>query len=445
MQKRILVADDDYFFRSVLTQSIQDLGYAVESVEDGSLAQTQLSLGKFDLLISDIKMVKVSGIDLLVWTQQNHPAVPVVLMTGFYDLLEAQQAAQLGAKGFLQKPFNQESLSRAIRTALTPDEPELKDIDDQFCRISIDDFISGSSIHYDIYIRITAQKYVKIAHTGADIDANRISHYRERGVEYLYLQREDFRKYLGMNAALTKLAAKSTIAKPRKLELCRCTSETLTSHFFNNEIDRASLEHAKNIIETSLSIATDYDDLFLILESLKNSSDYVYAHSVGVSFYAAMIGKALGWHSPLNLFKLSLGGLLHDIGKKELPTELLEKPRALMSHDEVRLYESHPARGMELLRNNPHLPTDVIHVVHQHHEDALGTGYPLHLSLRRTHPMARVTMVANELCNLTFPAPGGTPLLPREAFNRLATFKSALLDPAALAALSKALKIPLAA
>jgi two-component system response regulator HydG len=113
--RRILLVDDDYYFRTILEKSLTHHGYAPTCAEDAKQAQQALSLGEFDLVISDIRMPGMTGLELLDWVKKNRP-LPFILMTGFAEILETQEGAQLGADAFLAKPFKTEELLRAIES-----------------------------------------------------------------------------------------------------------------------------------------------------------------------------------------------------------------------------------------------------------------------------------------------------------------------------------------
>jgi DNA-binding NtrC family response regulator len=110
-QLRVLVVDDDYFFRGILSQALEGLGHHVHQSEDGELAKAAIELHDFDMVLSDIRMAKVSGFELLGWIKQTK-SMPVILMTGFSELVETQEGHENGADGFLPKPFKREALNQ---------------------------------------------------------------------------------------------------------------------------------------------------------------------------------------------------------------------------------------------------------------------------------------------------------------------------------------------
>src|SRR3954466_7692227 len=120
----ILVVDDDDFFRKAVKLILEKYRYAVAEAPNGRVAKDILSAGKFDLVISDIRMPHFTGVELLEWTQAHKKEVPLVLVTGFANLMETKQAADLGAKAFLTKPFKDADLLSIVEGILRPKKPE---------------------------------------------------------------------------------------------------------------------------------------------------------------------------------------------------------------------------------------------------------------------------------------------------------------------------------
>ena len=179
-----------------------------------------------------------------------------------------------------------------------------------------------------------------------------------------------------------------------------------------------------------------------LLLMLNAHTDHLYAHMLGVSAYSVMIAKEMKWQSPSTLFKIAMGGLLHDIGKKEIPTDLLNKKRSEMTPQEIHLYETHPMRGMEILSQIQSIPSDVLYIALEHHENCLGLGYPRHLSKSFIHPMAKLVSVANEFCNMVLKGPQSMNIEPQEALHKMHDFLPGRFDPQFLAALMRVFKVP---
>jgi HD-GYP domain-containing protein (c-di-GMP phosphodiesterase class II) len=97
-----------------------------------------------------------------------------------------------------------------------------------------------------------------------------------------------------------------------------------------------------------------------------------------------------------------MGSLLHDVGLRFVPNEILQKPRHLWSPDDQATYESHPLRGIEMLRDIKDIPSDVILIVAEHHENAQGTGFPKKLRDVKVSPLAKIVSLANYFSGLLF-------------------------------------------
>lgn len=444
--KHILVVDDDETFRGVLVQTLLKEGYQVTQADHGKTAQDVIGVETIDAVISDINMPGISGIQLMNYSRKVKPEVPVILMTGFAELKETKEAYELGARGFLPKPFKKEDLLGILNECLFPttnEAPEEVNQDLEFCKLNIEDFISGREIKFDIYVRLSETKYVKIANQGENIPIERINSYKAKNIRHLCMQKDDFKKYMGFNLSLLPLVnAKSTISKEKKRAFLKHTSDVILEHLHLNGVDEEGFQGAKTIVESTSMLLTEPDDMMSLLTMLNTHGDHLYAHGLGVSMYSVMIAKEVKWHSPANQYKVAMGGLLHDIGKKEIAKEILLKHRKDMSAEEIQLYETHPQRGMDILSKVPSVPSDVLQIVFQHHENCLGIGFPMRLTKQHIHPMARLVSVANEFCTLVLKGPESLNLSPVEAIQRMNTLLAGKFDTQFLSALMHIFKIP---
>ena len=390
--KKILIVEDDDFLRASLLENLKLAGYEAKCASDGAQARQLLSLEPFDAVLSDLKMPNVNGLQLLFWTKEHQP-LPFILMTGFPDLAESLDAEKSGAVALLIKPFKSanllEALASCFPTATVDDsmEPGDEDVDDQYCKVALDDFVSGSDIRYDIFVRLSEKKYVRIAHCGQDISLEQIKSYKEKGVFHLYMQKSDFRSYVSFNTKLVRTVAQSSkITKIKKLNFLKHTAEILSASIFSDMPDEEGVANAKSVVETSVQLLQDHDDAIAVLELLNSHADFVYSHSVAVSFYSVLLARKLKWKSTSNFFKLSTGALFHDIGKKEIPRDILFKPRKSLTVEETTFIESHTVRGAEILSQLPDLPNDAVQIASQHHENCVGFGFPRRLRKEKISP-----------------------------------------------------------
>ncbi len=112
---QVLLADDDRSVRRVLEFKLKQRGLEVVAAGDGQEALDQLRERSFDLLLSDIRMPEVDGIELLEQATLLRPGLKVILITAHATVSQAVQAVKLGAFDYITKPFDPEALGRELR------------------------------------------------------------------------------------------------------------------------------------------------------------------------------------------------------------------------------------------------------------------------------------------------------------------------------------------
>jgi len=117
---RLLVVDDDAVFREELSTLLSDWGHQVEAVSSGARAIEALENAEFDVIFSDVRMPRMSGIELLRQVRERWPRVYVVMITGFGTVEAAVEAMKLGAFDYVRKPFRSDAVQRIL--ALVQDQ-----------------------------------------------------------------------------------------------------------------------------------------------------------------------------------------------------------------------------------------------------------------------------------------------------------------------------------
>jgi two-component system response regulator HydG len=119
MKARILVVDDDQVGRYTLRGLFEDEGYVVDEAADGELALAKLSGGgEYDLIVSDLRMPRLDGMELLRRTQQMTPPPRLILLTAHGSERHAVEAMKLGAFDYFRKPFEPDEVLAVVRRAV---------------------------------------------------------------------------------------------------------------------------------------------------------------------------------------------------------------------------------------------------------------------------------------------------------------------------------------
>jgi two-component system, NtrC family, response regulator HydG len=114
----IMVVDDDQAHRTMLRTLLKGWGHAVTEADDGQAAVDLVARAAFDLILMDIRMVKVSGLEALPLIRELNPAIPILIMTAYSSVDTAVAALKAGAYDYLTKPLDFDKLKLTIERAM---------------------------------------------------------------------------------------------------------------------------------------------------------------------------------------------------------------------------------------------------------------------------------------------------------------------------------------
>ena len=117
-KQSILIVDDEIHVRDGLSEILQQEGFYVETAKDGNEAISISMNKKFDLMISDIKMPEMDGLQLLDEVQKVNPQIRVIMVTAFGDVQTYLKSMNLGAHEYINKPIRIPELKRVIATIM---------------------------------------------------------------------------------------------------------------------------------------------------------------------------------------------------------------------------------------------------------------------------------------------------------------------------------------
>ncbi len=114
----VLIVDDDLAHRTMLQKLLKGWGYEVDDAEDGDVAIEKVKESPYDLILMDIKMIKLSGIEALSEIKAFNPAIPVIMMTAYSSVETAVETLKKGAYDYLTKPLNFDELQMSMKRAM---------------------------------------------------------------------------------------------------------------------------------------------------------------------------------------------------------------------------------------------------------------------------------------------------------------------------------------
>ena len=429
---RVLVVDDEKVIREILSDFLSMEGYVVRTVEDGMHALEELQQRSYNLIITDLKMPRMGGLELLEEINRRALNILCVIMTGFGTVETAIEAMKKGAYDYILKPFKVEevihivqrglekqrlqeeniqlkealsiyTMSEALNKTLSLDnildiivDTSLRESRADACALMLVDETSGQ---FEVRMRRAADGSAFEAVT-EDLNLVEIlEHYREdRPVLYHGNRAGRFFMESPPGRRLESL-----ISVPLKIRLEIIGMLNLYSYSRGKKFSEGQRKML-SILADRASSAIDNARLYHNLQrsfqqtiqgfarAMEAKDPYTHGHSDRVMQYARLISRGLGLKKAV-ADKLCTAALMHDVGKIGIPLEALNKAQKL-TREEYEVFKEHPDKGRRILEPIEFL-RDIVPAVFHHHEQYDGTGYPLGLKGEEIPLDARILAVAD--------------------------------------------------
>jgi response regulator RpfG family c-di-GMP phosphodiesterase len=428
---RVLIVDDEKFIRDILADFLGMEGYIVRTAEDGSAALSELTRAHYDLIISDLKMPRMGGIELLDAIGTAAPNALTVIMTGFGTVETAIDAMKRGAYDYILKPFKVEEVIRVVQRGLEKQRLAAENLRlrEAVSLYKVSEAIAASLSLEEVLATISEAALHEIRGDlvstwledgeGGYFERQRLEppaesegHPRDRGI----LSPRAFVEHYAANNALLEqgqgvarffakvpdLPIASLVSVPLRMKtrlLGWICAVSFTKHKRFNEGQRKLLSIVGSRAAAAVENARLYEDLRATfqqtIQGLARAIDkmdrYTAGHSERVAIYATYLAVKLGL--PPDVVEIvRQSALMHDIGKLGCVMNL-NKPGKL-TQDEYEVFKRHPVYGREILD-----PIKFLHPlipgVHLHHERWDGRGYPLGLKGNDVPLIARIISVAD--------------------------------------------------
>jgi putative nucleotidyltransferase with HDIG domain len=425
---RVLVVDDEKFIRDIIADFLGMEGYIVRTAEDGTSAVTELERARYDMVISDLKMPKMGGLDLLKEVARVHPDTLTVIMTGFGTVETAIDAMKRGAYDYILKPFKVEEIVHIVQRGLekrrlAAENLRLREALSLYkvseaiaASLSLDEVVSTlsesalSEVRSDVVMTWVADgegdftlrslNFSSLLEEGEELGALDPAKVVERLaagplVEHGARARELFATHPARQ--VSSLLIVPLKMRDRLLGFVATVSLTASRRF--DEGQRKLLSIIASRAAAAIENARLYEDLQATfqqtIQSLARTIDkmdrYTAGHSERVANYAVNLARWLGLdEAQIEIVRHS--ALMHDIGKIGCVMNLNKAGK--LTQTEYEVFKRHPTYGREILDPIKFLGP-VIPGVHLHHERWDGRGYPLGLAGKDIPLIARIISVAD--------------------------------------------------
>lgn len=265
---------------------------------------------------------------------------------------------------------------------------------EEYVAVSKEQFIAGTQVPVDLFLKLSDRNYVMILKEGAKVLFDQM-HFPEKS-EWLYVRKSEYHKCVGKALTVAGIVLENdSIAEDKKALVLSKAAESIFNEILQLGFDHQALEHSKVISKSIQTLVEHKTDIASVVDMMNSLNDGLIRHSMMVSAVSVIIAKSMKWTLSQNLEKLALGALLHDVGLKDIPDDILELPRHAMNREQTAMYESHVYRGVEILRTMPSISEDIIAMALEHHENAHGQGYPRRIRDIKMNPFARIVALAD--------------------------------------------------
>jgi putative nucleotidyltransferase with HDIG domain len=433
--EKILVVDDEEMIRDLCFHILSAEGYQVTTAPNASAALEELERSVADLLITDIKMPGMDGLELFERVKEQNLDIVTVFITGHGTLDTAIESLMRGVDAFVLKPFTQEELLSAVdrainRSRLKKENIRLKALIPLFeiskllvteidlahlfkiiTEVLVQEF-SVDRVSLMLIDEASGTLLIRASHgLAADIALKTRRKIGEGVSGFVIKQRKPLLISAGKHPdpeVMKVLNREDSQASSMSVPLIGKNTAfgvLNVSRFSGSPFTASDLQVVlilSSQVVTAMENAALYEDLrenyFRTVQALvaavEAKDPYTRWHSTNVAKYAVAIGRDLGM-SPSQLEEIHIASILHDVGKIGISELIIGKPERLSS-EEFDIMKDHPAHGLRILEPIGFSPA-ITEAIYQHHERYDGKGYPRGLAGEEITLEARILNVADTI------------------------------------------------
>lgn len=420
MALKVLLIDPDETWLANAKKYLVEQMYEVNTVSNGREAQLALYNDKYFAVIMNYDITNHSAAQVLKFIKTNYPSQRVIILAR-QELLDSEVVSEeklqkMGVAELAVLPFEFSLLKELLeghqslgdlmasvpKKEGTSEEQEVSQQDDQFTKVKIEEFYSSQAVLFDIYIKLGANKYLKILHAGDAFSKERIDKYKnEKKVEYLYFHNSDRRKFVQYNNFLAKkLIENEAVPVYNKVNQLKNVSEKYLEEVFTVGLKPQVIDQGKEVCETVFKLIEGEDNLYQALRSFQNFDPSAYSHAFLVTLYSTAIIKQFEWQSKTTIETTAMACMFHDIGKMLLPKEYLTMRPLDMTPEQLEEYKKHPELGVQMIESNRAINNSIKQIILQHHEAYDGTGFPYQKKGNKILTLANIVCLADDFVHM---------------------------------------------
>ena len=228
---------------------------------------------------------------------------------------------------------------------------------------------------------------------------------RKQGFSALFVRREDYEREFGSLAErMEVLVEDETLPSEERFSMLQALVSKEVERSFRSTDCRKFVAISQKLGSQIASLVADDQAGPREIYELAQHDTTTFVHATNVAAYAVMLSDAMGFVPEEQREELAMAAMMHDIGKRKVPIEILNKPGRLNSRERQEI-ERHPQLGYEELVDQEGITFAQLMTVYQHHEWIDGSGYPSQITGDDIHPWARLLAVVDSFDAITAERP----------------------------------------
>ncbi|MCK4414845.1 MAG: HD-GYP domain-containing protein [Candidatus Eisenbacteria sp.] len=278
---------------------------------------------------------------------------------------------------------------------------EIEAAEGTFQRIPLQSLRLDTYTDFNLYLKLAnTNRYVLYRNANLLFTERHRAKLQENAVKHAYISAEDRMRYFRyLEGRLNEIVSDGSLTATETSRIVYECSTHLVREIIEKPWVGENIKRAEGLICNTVDHLLQGASHLKAMISIMSADYYTYTHSVNVCVFGVALGQRVGL-SGQELNELGIGLLLHDVGKSEISKEILNKPGSL-TPEEWQEMKTHPARGVEILKNTQQVGPNSLLVVGQHHEKCTGKGYPKALTSDEIHIYAKIASVADVFDALT--------------------------------------------
>lgn len=416
-ERLALVADPDVQFLQKIAQESRVGGSEPKTVATREEVEIEMAERpeRYGAVFLNTKICSASAVSLVKFVREHCPTTPIYLIyDGMRRDLSDSDLNQLTVRDTFRKPLTYAEISNAVNFGLKPFDPasvislrsedvELMDVefegrDIDFSPVRAKSFLAGHESYFDIYIRISKDKYVKILSAGDSIAQDRLEAYLAKGLLQFYIRQKVRAHYLHYCDTLANSLLEN-IKTPSEVKVSQIANwgEETSKFLRAGGLNEGAVNYARRYVKT-VQAALGHLGLERIgviknyLETTRNLD-----HSIGVMMVSSLLAIPLKLESERSASIVGLAALLHDIGLSGMDPKFQSEDESTLSLEELKIFRTHPSVGQQMLAETAVIEPVVLQAVGQHHERRNGNGFPHRLSSGNINLVAEVIGLSEEI------------------------------------------------